>query len=520
MAITFLDKKKILRSLPIITLSSLIILFFSFPTYYAYKNTPEKMVFSGQAFWFDPWDVNVYVSAIRWSQNNGLNFQNAYTTQPHKSTVFYPFYTALGVSFPKANPFVLYHISLTVLSFCLLLIIYSISKEFLNSKNQAFLATILISLGGGFGWLFLPKIFLCDIGLTPFTFKNTFQRPHEVLAVIFYLLSFYLFFTGIKKRNLKKVRYSALSTCLLIFFYPFYTVPYYLVCGSYVLVSFFKTKKSEIFKYLQTIVCLTLPIGILYSLYLLNSEAFGGVIHFRYITPQIPWLVLGYGILSFFLIFQLFQKNKDSTSVFLNLWFFVNIFLTYLPLGFARYFLRTLFFPLVILTLKSINRLDKRFAAYKTMLLIVIILLTLPSNFVVSIIQIANAGKVSNRWYYLSKNEDEAVDFLNHKSPSGSGILSYYPIGNHLPAHTDNRVYYGHNHQTPNSKEKIENLNKFYANEYSNEEVEKFIKDNNISYVWWGRDEKEIANKNNEENLKYDFLKPVYTNSEVVIYSY
>ena len=218
-------------------------------------------------------------------------------------------------------------------------------------------------------------------------------------------------------------------------------------------------------------------------------------------------------------MFQLFQKNKDSTSIFLNLWFFVNIFLAYLPFGFARYFLRALFFPLVILALKSINRLDKRFVAYKKMLLVVFILLALPSNFVVSIIQIANAGKVSNRWYYLSKNEDEAIDFLNQKSPNGSGVLSSYPIGNHIPAHTNNRVYYGHNHQTPNSKEKIDNLTKFYANEYSNEEAEKFVKENNISYVWWGQDEKEIANEHGEKMLKYDFLKSVYVNSEIEVYS-
>ncbi len=39
-----------------------------FPNYYAYVNTPSGYIFSGQASWFDPWDINIYVTAIKWGQ--------------------------------------------------------------------------------------------------------------------------------------------------------------------------------------------------------------------------------------------------------------------------------------------------------------------------------------------------------------------------------------------------------------------------------------------------------------------
>ncbi|MBU0569542.1 hypothetical protein KKB40_02050 [Patescibacteria group bacterium] len=514
---SFPHLKKFPSPLLVIILSMLIILFFSFPTYHAYKNTPEKMVFSGQAFWFDPWDVNVYVSAIRWSQSNGLNFQNAYTTQEHKSITIYPFYTTLGILFPKINPFFLYHVSLISFSFLLLFTIYKIARKFLPKKSNALLALFLIPLGGGIGWLFFPKAILPDVGLTPFTFANSFQRPHEVLAVTFWILSHHLFYQGIVKKNIKSTVISALIFNLLIFFYPFYLLSYYLVNGIFSAIQSFKNKTRLPLLHFGAAVLITFPVGILYSLHLLSSASFESVLSPSLPTPNIVLIVFGYGILTPFLIYQLFQKKKDSISLYLIIWFFLSVLLAYLPISFAKYYLRGLFFPAIILFLKNIDEFSKQSILKRKLTKFIIVLIPITS-FLIFAFRIVMVNDSKNCWYYLSREESGAMNFLNQNTLQGSGVLSSYPIGNHLPAHTDNRVYYGHNHQTPNSKEKIENLNKFYANEYSDDEAEKFIEENNISYVWWGQDEKKIANEHGEENLKYPFLKLVYTNSGVMIF--
>lgn len=36
-----------------------------FPDYYALTKTPKGFFYSGQASWFDPWDINVYTAAIK-----------------------------------------------------------------------------------------------------------------------------------------------------------------------------------------------------------------------------------------------------------------------------------------------------------------------------------------------------------------------------------------------------------------------------------------------------------------------
>ncbi|MCR4326275.1 MAG: hypothetical protein NUV52_01315, partial [Candidatus Roizmanbacteria bacterium] len=61
-----------------------------FPTWYALINTPIGYAFTGNNAWFDPWDLNVYVAAIRWGQQGHLLLKNVYTTQNLQPTLMYP----------------------------------------------------------------------------------------------------------------------------------------------------------------------------------------------------------------------------------------------------------------------------------------------------------------------------------------------------------------------------------------------------------------------------------------------
>src|SRR3990172_10746449 len=114
------NKNRIKISLTII----LVVFLFNFPNFYGYLFPPENKVYLGQVSFFDPWDVNVYVSVIRWSQTYGPEFQNAYTTTPHKVTFLYPFYTLVGILFSNIEPFLLFNILTTLAGAVLLLVIF------------------------------------------------------------------------------------------------------------------------------------------------------------------------------------------------------------------------------------------------------------------------------------------------------------------------------------------------------------------------------------------------------------
>ncbi|PIZ65232.1 hypothetical protein COY14_02805, partial [Candidatus Roizmanbacteria bacterium CG_4_10_14_0_2_um_filter_36_9] len=87
-----------------------------FPTYYALLKTPSNTSFSGQAAWFDPWDTNVYVSAIKEGQNGNLLYSNQFTTIKHKPLFVYTFYTLTGLLFNNVDPYSLFQIESLIFS--------------------------------------------------------------------------------------------------------------------------------------------------------------------------------------------------------------------------------------------------------------------------------------------------------------------------------------------------------------------------------------------------------------------
>ncbi|MFV1917344.1 MAG: hypothetical protein ACC618_02590 [Patescibacteria group bacterium] len=501
-----------------ILLSLIILLTLFFPHYYAASVTPENMVFSGNASWFDPWDKNVYIAAINWAQNNGFIFQNAYTTKVHNPFPIYPFYTILGILFPNPEPILLYQLSTLVLAIVFLLTIYYLLKQLVPTYvNTAF---YLIALGGGLGWLFAQGFSLPDATTTPFTFPNTLQRPHETLAMIFYLSSFYFFYEGVVKKKKTLIIRSALFANFFIFFYPFHLLSYYIILGSYTLIISLKHNEKTPLKNLLLAIAITLPVGTIYSLYLLKSGGvFSGVFSPNVPAPNLVAVAGGYGVLALFTIFALFQKKKDDLTLFLTLWFFLSILLSYLPLGFAKQYLRGLFFPAVLLSLLALKNLAKSTGLSKRLLLITIVVFVPITSYFISFKRILNVN-ANNRWYYLTLDEKRALDFLDQSTSPGSGVLAAYPFANYIPAHTGNRVYFGHFFQTPNSKEKIEKLTKFYANKLSGDVGKEFLIKNNISYVVWGVDEKEITTGSGETELKYEFLEVAYSNPKVTIFSF
>lgn len=468
-----------------------ILFIFSFPNIFAYFSTPDNKVFTGQAYWFDPWDVNVYVSAINWSQKYKTNFQNAYTITPHEPLVLYPFYTFAGILFPNSNPFLLYHLLIVIFGAAMLLVFYRSIRVF--SKAEPIYTLFLIVFGGGFGWFFYPRAYLPDIAITPFTFTSTFQRPHELLAVGLYALALTYFFLAIKHSSTKFILLSAMAALAVLPFYPSQLLSYYLIIGVFTIYQL-ATKKTAWIRYIILPVVLTLPFGIFYAYLINTNNGFNWTITQQLPTPNLIAVLMGYGITIPLIAYNLKNTLKKETSVFLLIWLVASIALAYLPLGFARYYLRGLFFPAVILAVDAFNEFLKNRNRYPKVLKIAFPLFLTLTSISILLLRIALATD-NNAWYYLSKDDQQILTFLDKETSPGSGVLAPYPFSNHVPVHTLNRVYVGHHLQTPNSQEKFTLMEKFYRQEFSEQEAIAFLKDNNISHIVWPK-EIEVANYN------------------------
>lgn len=478
------------------------------------------MIFSGQASWFDPWDINLYVSVINWGQNHGILLSNVYTTIENNPILFYPLYTISGSIFPKTDPYLLFHLQAIVLGVILLFVLWQIIKIFLISTKIQFIALFLIALGGGLGWLFFPNVFSSDLYMTGFTFQSHFQRPHEALGITFYLLSLIGFYIAANKSSYRLNLISLISLCLIVFFYPFYLLSYGLICGFYCFYLILYNHKKPFIMLLINIFFAGFVL-LFYNYYLQSNPQFTGIINQKLTNQNLIQLLLGWGILLPLMLLQLKSPNKDKKFYFLYFWFFISLFLSFLPFGFARFYLRTLFFPIIILILLNIQYLSKLVHLSQKSLFILLIIIVPISSFFIAYKRLDEVSK-NNQWFYISNEESNALDFLN-KNAVNQGILSGYNLGNIIPAKTNSNVYFGHLLQTPNAQEKINNLIRFYANTMSDDEAGKFLKENNITYIIWSYEEQNITNSynnNEKKQLKYKFLKQEFKNGNLIILSY
>lgn len=508
-----------MKYLAFLLITTFVLFLNAYPNYYAYLNTPEGKVFSGQASWFDPWDINVYVGALKWGQTNGVLLGNTYTTTAHSPVLMYIPYTLTGYFFPELDPFLLFHLLAGIVGFILLLVLWQVIKIFLLSSNFSLIALILISLGGGLGWLFFPQTPSADLFMTGFTFLSHFQRAHEGLGIIFYLLSLTLFYLAAIKEKLSLNLLSLFFLILLLFFYPYYLLSYTLIGGLFTIYLHLKNDIKKPFLFLIFNIFLSTVVLYFYWNHLQGNPGFDGVLSQELKTPDLVQLLLGYGVLIPMLFYQLKKGGRSHAYFFLNLWFFISLLLSFLPLGFARFYLRTLFLPLVLLTLLTLKPLAKKLKVTPKILLLVLVFILPVSSLYITYKRMYEVVQ-NNNWYYLTSSDQKMLDILRQEG-SGKGILTSYTLGNIIPAQTESKVYFGHLLQTPKAQEKIPNIIKFYSHNLTEEEARNFLNQEKISYIVYGREEQEITfSATGDKQLKYKFLKPVFFEGGTYLYTY
>lgn len=508
-----------------------------YPNYLGLKKTPENYQYSGQISWLDPWDINVYVTAIINGQEGNFLLKNRYTTIKHQASLIYPFYTLLGMAFPYANPFYLFHISTLFTGSMLFCCLYKISQYFLNlnddilsneTKTQSqvtkhhyysLLSAWVASLAGGLGWIFKHQFFPADLNNTSFTFHSAFQRPHEAIGTLFYLLSLFYYFLFIydgqkQQPPIKKLLVALCFSLLLIVFFPYYLLNTVLVI-IFLNYYLYKHHLPLLWKRLWPVVLCFLVVAIFTFIYFIHLRitGFSSVATQKLHSARLLGVILGYGLLLMVSIFNLVKhKQNNLKSIFLISWFGISLLLEFTPFGFAIFYSRALFLNLTIMSfllIKKVYRNNQQLA--KLLLNCLLVLLPLSSLFIFWQ-RVAEAGNINNYWAYQKNEVWQAIDFL--KKQTKQNVLTYYVIGNYLPAHSNKEVVFGHLIQTPNVSLISEQIEQFYANQLSDDQAKNFLTKYNVDYVWLGADERILG------LASYPFLKKVYDNSEVRIYEY
>jgi hypothetical protein len=506
-----------------IVISLAILLVFNLPTYLGYIFTPKGTVFSGQAFAFDPWDINVYVAAIKWAQIHGFEYQNAFTTVPHKSVMLYPLYTTIGFFLPRVDVFLIYNALIITFGLSLLIILYKFIKVFSENFLHPAVVLLTIAFAGGIEWVafIFFRVEPNGINTIYYTFQNMLQRPHTLLAFSLYLISLSCFFIGITTKSPKHIKLSIITFIASCLIYPYNVISFYVVTTIFSFIYALRSKSNYPIKYLIKHAIFTIPPVSIYSIYLLlNKGAFSNVFNpdalatfnFKILvtstTVYLPFVV-------YQLVYHLRKGNFDNKNIFLNIWLISSYALAFIPISFSRYFIRGMYVPVVILTFHALYILSKNHKhLIKVVTTLVIIIGSLTSVYFLYL-RITVIDNPNNQWYYISKDRHEALQYLNNNTIVGSGVIADYPFSNQIPTYTHNRVYFGHNFQSPGSESKKRLQEQLFDLGLDQQSAKNFIFANNINYVVWPIGK---TRKPDKISLKYSFLKLIFENENYYIF--
>ena len=518
--LTELFKKNFLSLFLLFCVIILVLFIYDFPVIFAFFYTPKGFVFLGQNSYFEPWDYNLYVSAIHFGQWGGILLPNQYTSFPNNPILLYPLLTLVGFIFKTVSPFLLFFLGNITSGIILLIVFYILIRKLGFSSNTSLIALLTISLGGGIGFLSGKSFNSADLTSSLVTFYSTFEKMHEAVGVLFFtlaLVSFFLF--TVNKEKLRQVIFILIFLIGSIFIYPYTILPFFIITGVFVLV--YRKGKINFFDSKVFAILLTPAILEVFFLFkeLSSNLTFAGIS--AHIIISIIPLFLGYGILVPLFLYQIFFLPKTPIKIFLSIWFITVFLLGVFPIGPGRVFLRGSFFPITLVSILTLIELIKKFRLNKYVIFAIFIFFLTGTSVFIFLNQI-NSSNANNSWVYMPANDFKVFNYLTNNTPPNSAVLTLSLLSNQIPAFTKNRVFYGNPTQSRyfNIDRQISIV--FFLGQLNQKDEKNFLVQNNISYILIGETEKNLrkqyAKKGDSFSKIINSFQKVFQSDNISLY--
>ncbi|MBI3981234.1 hypothetical protein HY345_04515 [Candidatus Microgenomates bacterium] len=514
---------------------SLVLLLLSFyPILYRYQTTPAGRLYVGTEFFTQ--DFAGYVSTINQGRKGEWFYKDKFTNENLPSTMLYFPYLLLGqvARILNLNALVMYHLARLGLGVLYLLLTYQITKLFFpqNSKTDSlkriisflliiFTSSLPMFIGGKFSSSSLSQT-TAEIQV----FTRYVIQPHYLLGNILLLFLIFLvlrLISNVKKKNGNIFYFSFIAIFCLSFFRPSHSLLFILsllIFNSYL--YFTKGLTKRIFLFSVGNLFFSLP-GIFYLSYLKNNFPF--LPYFSYdlnsgVGVSLTDFIFSFGLnflLVFFGLWFLFKKRKlEGKVVFLYCYLCAVVLCLFIlsqiiPINSLR-FIQTPTFIIVGLLSSVVI-----FSQLKNIYLILatcclILAFSLPTL----LIDFRHQVKLYYDAYYIWPPQKywEGFSFLEKNSKTSDLVLTYQSLSNLVPMITGNNVFWGHTNETLNYEKKKNQVEKFYRMEMKENEAKALLSKNSVKYILVGREEKFLGWSG------YKFLKKIFSNEEIEIYTY
>lgn len=493
----------------------LLALLTSIPYWLAWRAAGDDYVFRGFLFGGD--DGHSYIAKMRLGAQGLWDFYLFYTAEEHNSAglLFLPYIipgqiTRLFISEtdPALTPLLIgiYHLMRVVFGVLLVLVLYRFIAEFLRSGRSRFLALILATAGGGFGWLLIfagelpPEFFIPE----DFTFLILIGLPHLALARACLLLGIILL-----NRQVTNSVLSPQSSVLIGFLWlivglavPFYLVILYAILGAWGIAAWIRARAFPTQLFIHAVIAagITLPL-FLYNVIVFSTNPAFAQFSAQNLLPSPPLLHYILAYLPFVLLAIVGARWawRRGYVLLVGLPLIVPL-LIYLPVNVQRRMAEAIIVPLSILVSAGIMFLARRMrrpqqtlrASWRRLVIPLLLLVFLPSTLALYLGNLAPALVVKPPLFHPNA-EIAAYNWLNQHAAPREVVLSAFATGNQIPAYTHLRVYVGHGPETMFAVAKERETERFFGDEMSADERAELYQTMRIRYVFYGAEERELA---------------------------
>ncbi|MEK7584018.1 MAG: hypothetical protein AAB490_02135 [Patescibacteria group bacterium] len=458
-------------------------------------------------------DKLVYMSMVQQGREGLLFMKNVHTLDPQIGSMLSPHWFLIGQT---ANLFGLsnnaaYQIYRVVFIVLFLWLLYALLNKLFTTTFDKIFAALFVLFSGGLGWyvimehpivaqtantavkfFYLPTDTYVTEGNTLLNFA---QSPLFSVSQLLLILIVYLF---IRHRDERSLWYDFINSALfaiLVVMHP-YDLPIVLtVLGSWAVWYFVRTKDFLIFKKYFVLLsggflALALNFFVVWSEPVLAEWLKQNLVF----SPRFSRYLWGYGLLLPLTVigwFAVWKTRRDHPWwVMLAFWSVLAWVLLYLPLNVNRRFINGLHIVLALMAYAGFSYL-MTFIRHAWLRKIYVLAISLVVFSHLGFYFLVNGYFTDSvyvyGYYYLTADEQQVIAFLDRHSQRGARLLTSDEMTSFtLTSQLNRLVFKGHDHQTPHSHLKEQQVEWFFADQaapHSLERKEAFLKGERVEFI-------------------------------------
>ena len=482
-------------------------------------------------------DCYSYLAKMRQGAEGAWLFHIAYTPEPHQGALFFPFHLLLGkvAALVPGGDLTLrmvwvYHAARVFFGLVLLVTVYCFLAACTERVAVRRLAWLLVTFGGGLGWLLVALGRPDWLGSVPldlilpegFTFLVLYGFPHIALArslLLWGLLALLRAWASVSRPEVQSLpsrrpgrgrithhasrithpaRWAALAGLawfVMGLIVPFYVAVAWAVTGAAWLALGLRGPRvpwREMWPAAGAALA-SAPI-VAYSAWVFTTDPVYATwaAQNRILSPHPFHYLAAYGVL--LLLAALGARNawREERLGWLALaWAGVVPALVYLPFNLQRRLVEGVQVPLSLLAAVGILGLGWRRERLRVVLVVLLVGSSLTNVMLVAGNCLSLRGQPAP--VYRDAGEVAALEWLGERVEPGDVVLAAYETGNYLPARVGARAFVGHGPESVRADEKKALVARFFDSATGDGYRRDLLAEYGVDWVFWGPAERRLG---------------------------